>query len=235
MKNVMKIIMCVSFFCCANFGMQKEGGLYIECGKSPYIVYRGIGKDGCDYDIDDVTFNMLNVSNQFKGGDLMQSQDWKYCVQGRSDYASHIAVRRGTGENNAPLSLTSSDFLVPMALTEAQLKRVVKLCDAKRTVFVTGQHNSRLDIKSISFDTQGIRAQLQVDFAKKQEAERLERQKIQDKRDDAPGLCMCSEQSEGPITACCGLFCGFMMIFAFELSRCSSSPSAGRCEWYSKS
>ena len=140
----------------------------------------------------------------------MQSQDWKYCVQARSDYASHIAVRRGAGVQDVPLSLNNSDFLVPLELTEAQVKRVVKLRDEKRTVFVTGQYNSRLDIESISCDIQRLRAQIKIDFAKKQEADRLERQRVKDKRDDV----ICSERCLEKSQACCAcIFCPIITFF----------------------
>lgn len=218
MNNVIKVIVCVGLFCSTNFGMHKEHtiinipqiNLYVERGSSP-IFFQGIDKDGYVYDLDDSAINILKLSNRFKSGCLMQSKHWKYCVQGRSDYASSVAIRKGCGSGDVPLSLNSSDFFVPIDLTEAQVERVAQLRKANKTVFVTDQYNSRLDIESLSFDAQGLFGQLNVDFDKRQEAEKLQQQRAQEKRDDGRRCGKCV----GVCACCCGCMNIMMVMLLF--------------------
>jgi hypothetical protein len=188
MEKLMKLIVCTVIFGGTNFGMEKEHriisipqiNLYVERDNSP-ILFQGINKDGDIDDLDDATINVLKVSNRFKSGCLVQSKIWKYCVQGRSDYASSVAIRKGRGSGDAPLSLNNSDFFVPIELTEEQVEKVAQLRKLNETVFVTDQYNSRLDIESISFDEQGLLGQLDVDFDKRQEVDKLQQQRAQKK------------------------------------------------------
>jgi hypothetical protein len=207
MKSAMKLIMYVGFFCSTNFGMQKELNLYVEHDNGYGVkFYKIIKKDGAYSPVDDSMTNILRLSNRFTKGNLMQSKDWKYHVQGRTDYASYVALEREGNKGDFPLSLNNSDFFVPIELSDAQLKEVVRLYQVgKKNVFVLGQYNSRLDIESISFDIQGILAQLKVDAEKQQETDRLQRQKDEDERrrrdDDARDGCgECCAATWYPIT-----------------------------------
>ncbi len=191
-NNVIKLIICAGFFCSTNFGMQKEHtiinipqmNLYVERG-SRTIFYQSINKHGCVDNLDDTTISVLKLAKRFKGGSLTQLKDWKYHIQGKVDYASYVAIQREGRANNAPLSLNTSDFCVPIELTEEQVKRVIELRKDNKTVFVTNQYNARLDIESIS-----------VEAVKKEEADRLDQQKSYD---DDP----CNERCLEGCGRCC--------------------------------
>jgi hypothetical protein len=185
--------MCIGFFYSANFGMEKECtiinipqmNLYVERG-SRAIFYQSINKYGCVDDLDDTTVSVLKLAKRFKGGSLTRLQGLKYCVRGKVDYASHVAVQREHSLKDTPLSLKNSDFCVPIELTEDQIRTVIKLRKDNKTVFVTDQYNARLDIASIS-----------VDAVKKEEIDRLQRHVAQEEDD------VCNEKCLQSCEACC--------------------------------
>jgi hypothetical protein len=210
MKNVMKLMMCAGFFCSANFGMQKEVGLYVECGDDYY--YRSIKKDGSLCEIDDAMLTVLKLSPRFKGGSLAQSKAWKYYVQGGQDYALHVAVQREGGVRDIPLSLKSSDCSIPIELTEAQVKKVVELRRDRRNIFVTDQYNARLNIESFSFRIEGILEHLRIDAIKKEEADNARREEDRLRSEKAWRERSASEDKCACLFTICLLGCGSLLM-----------------------
>jgi hypothetical protein len=185
-NNVMKLILCAGIFCNMSFAMDKDHtiinisqtNLYVEHDNGNYSTYRVIGQDGIESNIDGVMFSRIRLLNKFEAGDLTKSKDGKYCVQGKYDYAAHVAMKKDPHINTTyqPLNLHTSDFIVPIECTEAQLKEVVRLCSStymKAKVFVIDQYNARLDIGSISLDVNTIIEQLRLDDERKGKEDRM--------------------------------------------------------------